>query len=291
MAITIDGTVDAEYGSPKIQQGVRTNFGNAIQGAPDFCLGSELDLGFAVIQGDVLYLLLAGNLESNWNNLEIFFDSGPGGQNRLRGDNPWITPNSGLNRMGELVGGNGSFGPDGPGLKFDDAFEPDYYINIRGGDKGGVYGFDASWAQLLTNGGGQSFYLGGGGAVTDSALSGGFNPFGIRATINNSNTFGVTGGCRGSSGLGVTTGMELAIPMAAIGRASNCILISAFINAWQHDFVSNQFLGSLFPEICNLGEPRFVDLTTHRARQYFEVCPAPVPAEQMTWGSLKAHYR
>ncbi|MCS7065513.1 MAG: hypothetical protein NZL85_04460, partial [Fimbriimonadales bacterium] len=213
LAQTIDGTRDALYGSPIVVQNTQTGFGDSNLGLVDWANGSELDAAYAYVDmaNQVLYLFLAGNLESNFNKLEIFFDTVAGGQNRLRGDNSNVDF-GGLNRMGDDGRGNG--------LTFDPGFAADYWIGVTGGNPGsGIYTLFANWAQLLTFGGGPGDYLGSTGAASNGILSGGNNPFGIRVTINNSNTGGVEGGSGLASGNGalVTTGVELAIPFAAIG--------------------------------------------------------------------------
>lgn len=291
-AITIDGTADPEYGDAKSVQITETNFGNATMGLVDFANGSELDQAFALMDEENLYLLFAGNLESNFNKLEIFFDTRPGGQNRIRGDNPRVGADA-LNRMGTLTGGDGSFGPNGPGLKFDDEFEPDYILDVTVGARGGGVVLEASYGEMLTNGGGFGIFLGVGGAVTDGTLAG--SPFaeslGIKVTINNSNTAGVNNGCQGSSGGGVMTGIEVKVPLATLDSPSDCIKVCAFVNGLFHDFVSNQVAGTLVPPQCNLGEPRLVDFSALVGDQFFEVCPVPVQVESHTWGRIKADWR
>jgi len=99
----------------------------------DFAVGSEMDALYAFVDEDdgsemgTLYVLLAGNMESNFNKLNFFFDVQPGGQSPLRGDNVDISFN-GLNRMGE-----GGAGGDNPGLTFDEGVEPDIWINYNTG--------------------------------------------------------------------------------------------------------------------------------------------------------------
>lgn len=68
---TVDGTHDASYGSALAVQTVETGFG-------DNC--SELDAGYALIDSGKLYLMLTGNIEANFNKLNIFIDSKAGGQ-------------------------------------------------------------------------------------------------------------------------------------------------------------------------------------------------------------------
>jgi hypothetical protein len=95
--------------------------GTATSGQVDYANGSELDAAYAYVDmnNQILYLFLSGNLESNFNKLEIFFDTVAGGQNRLRGDNSGVDF-GGLNRMGDDGSGNG--------LTFDQGFEADYWI-------------------------------------------------------------------------------------------------------------------------------------------------------------------
>jgi hypothetical protein len=283
LAITVDGVADLDYGPAIVTQATQTQFGDATTGLVDFAGGSELDQAYGVILGDTLYIVLAGNLESNFNKLDIFIDSLPGaGQNQLRGDNPNVDFD-GLNRMGDDGTGNG--------LTFDAGFEPDYYITVTGGDVGGgVYKMFANYAELLSGGGGAGFYLGETVIGGNGILTGGTNPDNIRVTIDNSNVGGVSGGCDAASGAGVSTGIELCIPLSALGLSSSpgCVTASAFVNGGSHDFLSNQVLGPLQPSQCNLGEPRLVDFNQYAGDQFFEVCEGAVPVENTTWGRIKA---
>lgn len=265
-AITVNGALDPDYGPARVTQSTQTQFGNSSTGTVDNANGSELDAAYGVIRGGKLHLFLAGNLESNFNKLEIFLDAVPGGQNQLRGDNPNVDFN-GLNRMGNDGSGNG--------LKFDAGFAPDYWIGLGGG--GGPYQLFANFAELLTSGGGTGNYLGQTGAGSSGTLTGGTNPAGIKATIDNSNTAGVDGGCGPASGAGVTRGIELEIPLSAIG-GKNAVQVCVMVNGSGHDFVSNQVLGPLPVGTCNLGEPRSVDLSAIGGTQYFTVIGDAVPA-------------
>ncbi len=275
-AQTIDGTRDAIYGSPIVVQNTPTGFGDSNLGQVDYANGSELDAAYAYVDmtGQTLYLFLAGNLESNFNKLEIFFDTVAGGQNRLRGDNSGVDF-GGLNRMGDDGTGNG--------LTFDSGFEADYWIGITGG--GSPYALYANWAQLLTNGGGPGDYLGTTGAASNGVLSGGNNPFGIRVTINNSNTGGVTSSVADPiAATAVTTGVELAIPFSAIGISGPTVIkISAFINGSGHDYLSNQVLGGV-GGLGNLGEPRNVNFANIAGDQFFTVV-VPEPASLLALGA------
>jgi hypothetical protein len=273
--VTVDGSADASYGAPLVTQSLQTSFGNSTTGVVDFANGSELDQAFARLTPRALCLLLAGNLEANFKKLAIFLDTKLGeGQNRLRGDNPNIDGNS-LNRMGDDGSGNG--------MRFDSDFAPDYYLTVTGGNTGGGhYEILVKWAELRTNGGGLGRFLGRTDAVSNGVLVTGDNPFDVRVTINNSNTAGVTAGTLGGSGAGVTTGIELWIPVQAIGCPTGTVRVAAFVNGSFGDLVSNQVLGSLPIGTTSLGDPRFVDFAAIPGLQYFwahreDLVSAPPP--------------
>ncbi|MCW5765436.1 MAG: hypothetical protein KIT68_05615 [Phycisphaeraceae bacterium] len=57
----------------------------------------------------------------------------------------------------------------------------------------------------------------------------------------------------GSDPAAVTTGLEMAIPLSAIGNPTGDIKIVVFINGGGHDYASNQFLPGLTPFTGNLG--------------------------------------
>lgn len=256
----INGWWDPDYFVLAVQD-TQTGFGDNNLGQMDYANGSELDVAFGVVRSGQLYLLLAGNLESNFNKLEIFFDTKSGGQNRLRGDNPNVDFN-GLNRMGDDGSGNG--------LTFDADFEADYWIGVTGG--GAPYQLYANYAELVP--GGIGLYLGSTSAGSNGVLQGGNNPFGIRVTINNSNVGGVTGGTGSDNGANVLSGVELAIPLSAIGNPTGLFKVSAFINGVGHDYLSNQVLGGIGGG-NNLGEPRQVNFANIPGNQYFVVVPEP----------------
>jgi hypothetical protein len=253
---TVDGTADALYGPALAVQNTQTNFGNSNLGVVDFANGSELDQGYGIIHSGNLYLMLAGNVESNFNKLEVFIDSVAGGQNKLQGDNPDVDFN-GLNRMGDDGSGNG--------LTFDAAFASDYYLTATGGNS--PYQFFANFAETSGPGGTGMFLGGGDGTSITGAL-------GINLAINNSNTGGVDGGTGPSSGAGVLTGVEICIPLTAIGNPTGPIKVSAFINGGGHDFLANQVLGGIGGG-DNLGEPRNVNFANIPGDQYFTIVPEP----------------
>ncbi|MCW5940752.1 MAG: PEP-CTERM sorting domain-containing protein [Fimbriimonadaceae bacterium] len=270
--IVIDGTKDAAYGPGLVWQTTPTGFGDSNLGQTGAANGSELDTVYAMRTPTTLYLLFAGNLESNFNKLEIFLDTRLGGQNRLRGDNPNVDFN-GLNRMGDDGSGNG--------MTFDAGFASDYWIGVTGG--GAPYQLFANFAETNTSGGGIGRYLGQGADVTNGLLTGGDNPDGIFVTINNSNVAGVTGTTIDGAA-DVLTGVEIAVPLAVLDAAGDSpMFVTAMINGGGHDFVSNQVLNTLPFGASNLGEPRGIDFSTIPGGQYFQVPDAvPEPASMVT---------
>ena len=255
--IVVDGTAEKGYGNALAVQNVQTQFGNSTLGLVDFANGSEINGLFARIEGGVLYLVVAGNLESNFNKLEVFLDTRDGGQNRLRGDNPNVSFN-GLNRMGDDGSGNG--------LTFDECFTADFYFTTTCG--GGPFATYANISQVLTDGGGSGTYIGNGGAGANIINN---TEFGVQVGFNNSNAAGVDGGTGPGDGTGVRTGVEIALPLALIGVDSvspQNIKICTFVNGSGHDFASNQFIGGLGAGASNLGEPRAINLTSIAGNQY-----------------------
>ena len=241
-AVTVDGVLDPDYGAALSTQTNGTGWPDASLGLVGGSNGSELDQAYGFISDGTLHLLLAGNLlcQGNpvdygliTNNLFLFIDSGPGGQNRLRADNAGVDSGV-LNGMA--------------GLTFDAGFEPDYWLACRGYlanyyDPASPYTLYAWQAQLLAGGGGGGALLGTAGAGGPGTLTGGTNPNGIQVTIDNRNTAGVTAGCGASSGAGVTTGVEWAIPLAAIGNPGGCVRVCAVVASGAAYAISNQVLG------------------------------------------------
>jgi hypothetical protein len=277
-APTLDGTKDASY-SLRAVQTVQTQFGDNF---------SELDAAYAQVEGGVLYLMLTGNLEGNFNKLNIFIDSIAGGQNQIGpatdegGTNPnnddWAENYSGV---GPSASGNG------PGFTFDAAFAADYVlINRRGGTT-----FDFDFATIGGGAGGfeATSNIFGGNSVGSNASVG---PSGFGVAFDNSNVGGVGGGTAAldaagtAAALAVTTGLELAIPLSAIGNPNpQDILISAHVNGNNHDYLSNQSLGGFPGPQGNLGgdgvgnfnnDVSLLDLNNYpNTDQFFRAIPEP----------------
>lgn len=140
----IDGKADVDYGVALSTQNTNTQFGNTDVG--DVIAtnngGSELDQIFAKVVGDRLYVLAAGNLQGNFNKLEVFIDSKAGGSQTVVGAS-----------VPDQVDGyccSGNSPGDGAlqrfdGFKFDAGFAPDYYVTASHGGES-VDGGPSFWA-------------------------------------------------------------------------------------------------------------------------------------------------
>jgi len=189
----IDGTLDTGlYGPNRSTQTNYTGFGNADHGqlvrrvVPSTSEGSELDNIRVGKKGTTLYIFIGGNLEANFNKLELFVDSIAGGQNRLVSGNP-----DPVNRLSDDGTGNG--------LQFDIGFDADFYVTMNGGNTAaeGVPENNqifVNYCELPTAGGGLAFFCGGTTYGSPSALTGGdAGAPAIVATVNNANVGGVIG--------------------------------------------------------------------------------------------------
>lgn len=297
----IDGVLEPGfYGAPRAVQDTPTAFGNATLGHRRISTsGSELDAAFAVIEGDTLYLMLTGNLETgtqglDWpggvpNRLDLFFDTIPGGQNGLRGDNVDV---DGLNRMGYAS-------PSDPGLHFDASFAADFWVSVLNftevvatpdprHPQGEAWRARLYYATLPTGGGGDSLYLGQASDLLPNVHQDTFAlRHGVRFGFDNRNTAGVTGtgdpGPNATDAPNVTRGIECAIPLSLLGGAGSlgaALRVCAFVNSPAHDYLSNQVLGPLTQPpggYGNLGEARVTDFAAIPGDQFFTI-PVPVSA-------------
>jgi predicted outer membrane repeat protein len=240
--VLVDGLLDGDpYGPPFAVQNTATSFGDNTDADTLVATGSELDALYARISGDSLYLLLTGNLETNFNKLELFIDSVAGGQNTLLATNPVLD----FDALGTMAG-----------LTFDAGFAPDYFLTLGGGDAGSGITFFVNFAELYVDGAnpGSTLYLGetGGGNTTfpvDLASGG-------QIGIDNSNTAGVSFTELGNPAA-VTTGIELRIPLSLIGDPAGAIKVTAFVNSDSHNFLSNQVLPGIGAglDTTHLGPP------------------------------------
>jgi hypothetical protein len=285
-AVTLDGRLDPEYGAPRSVQTLQTEgrdnnagFGGADSTGSSF--GSELDLAYGVIAGGNLDLFFAGNLMSDFaefqhqDQLHVFLDTRPGGQNVLSAANPDVGYFSGV--------GLAALG----GLSFDPEFSADYWFDCTVAITAPrVYAYEVD---LSTAGGG---LLGRTDPGAPGTLAGGVNPDGVRLAVDNSNGAGVTTGCGAAAPGEVTRGIEWEIPLAAIGNPSGPIRVCAFVGgAFFNAYLSNQVLGPAPPGTCGLGNPATTHFETLAGAQWFTVGDGPVAAHPATWGLVKSLYR
>ena len=265
-SIEVDGERDDEYGEALSVQQVQTGFGDP---------GSELDAAYSVLLDDKLYLMITGNLEPNFNKLEIFIDSESGGQNKIISN---LNPN------------NDNWAEKFDGFTFDSGFSADYLLIVRHGF--GSTQLDLDFTELGVGGSG--------GMVGrfDPINSGNNGPFeasnGLVIGFNNTNSAGV-GSNQGQlanqeQAMLVRTGTELAIPLELIGSPKNEIRICVMINGQGHDYLSNQFLGAMPEWTGNLGTDglggyvdnsslRNIDLNDFEGDQFFVITNQVRPLE------------
>ncbi len=265
LAITIDGTRDAEYGPAIATQTIQTGFGNATS-PTGIGGGGELDAAYAVIEDGRLYVMITGNIENNFNKLSLFIDSKAGGENTLS-----ALPAYDYEHISQNFGG----------LTFDANFKADYHMYARWGSLTGNH----FTVDIVDRNGGVSSAVTGNGA---SSLSGAGTPIqtgsitpadlGLGSTgvgevrnltpflnhpldfgFNNTNTAGV-GGSAGSAAnqaaaQAVTTGFEFAIDLADLGNPApgEAIKIHAVYGNSNNNYHSNQTLGGLPVGTGNLG--------------------------------------
>lgn len=280
-AVVVDGQLDVDYGAPITTQTTQTGLGSGQivgdnnKGELSFANGSELDEAYGFVSGGVLYLFLSGNLalqvRMNQNDtvghtLDVFIDSVPGGQNSLNG----LGSGNPLN-----------------GLTFDPGFTADFRLELSGGLSGGSNSpptWSAGYQSITLQEGGPFVNLGSGSAGGPGTLTGGSNPHGILATLDNRNIAGVTFGCAAASGAGVTTGIEWAIPLAAIGNPTGCITFAVIVreSGTFSGSVSNQVLGPAPVGTCPLGPAAMVNFQNLAGNQFFTVCRGIVDVSHST---------
>jgi len=257
----VDGTKDAAYGSPKAVQTIETGFGDN---------ENEWNAGYATVEGGTLYLMLTGNLQDNFNKLELFVDTAAGGTNVLN-----------------TIGNDGSGVMNG--MTLDTGFAPEYHFIFRNGSFGGDK-FDVDLATLNSGVGGAGALIidgnGGGGADifggTKEGSASGIGGTSLAIGFDDSNVAGI-GGTAGNAAnqadaIAVSTGLELSIDLADIGSPTGPLKVMLLQNNDNHDFLSNQTLAGLPVGTGNLGSPASgIDFSTHAGDQCFTV-RIPEPA-------------
>ncbi len=266
--IVIDGRADGSYQMPISLQVRETSATDNQLGDVEQSEGSELDAAYGTIRDGVLYLTLAGNLKSDGlTRLDIFFDSIVGGENQLSANNTNID-----NFLNMCAVPNDA---TKPGLKFTPDFEADMWIGVACNIQNG-FALKAWYALVGDNRSGK--FLGNGRSRGNGALAGGNNPDGIKVSVDNSNTAGVQGGNAyvlpsNPNGFGVTTGVELAIPLRALGLQNGdrgvkvCALITKSDGdpAQPHKIGTNQVLDAFDIASVNCNPSGIGDLGDMRA--------------------------
>jgi len=231
-SVTTDGTLNGSEGySLGATQTINSGFGDSTVGDGTSNGGSELDAAYGVVSGGNLNVFLAGNFESNGNHVNLFVDDGRPGQGTLA-----------------LPGGNTMSTMNGS------VFSPGYLA---------TYALDANDYQGTTYV--EEYTLTApatltGGYVGSIGLTGGIGSGkpGV-ATIgwNDTNAAGVNGSggtaANAAAANAVTTGMEVSIPLSALGNPTGPLFVLADINGGGDGYLSNQFLPGLPVGTSNVG--------------------------------------
>jgi hypothetical protein len=308
---TVGGALaGGDVGAPAMTATIDNSNITGVTGSPpfnvpstDFSVGSEIDGVYAYIDSanNDLYVLVTGNIESNYNKLHLFLDAdGADGQNVMRSDNVSALFNQ-INRFGP--------GGEGPGMVWDASFAPDYWMAVNmGGFPVAQY---ADGATLRAGGPILGFndepydYRAYRGSLNDatnvmafdgtaldsqdgtdadletqyaprltgnSLLLDPLNPVGVGDAItvasDNSNILGVNSSSA-SGAASVTTGVEIRIDLDELGwDGSSDILLGGFMSNGDSSFLSNQVIGGLPDGSANLAEPRVIDFTAIAGDQY-----------------------
>lgn len=277
---TIDGSISGDgYGAAYAVQSVQTQFGDNF---------SELNAAYARVQGGKLYMAFTGNLEANFNKMNIFFDTQAGGQSTI------------------IPAGNNTdnWRQKHVGMTFDSDFTADRMLIMR---RGNGNQFDIDWSNVASFNPADGGFVGNAGTENPVGvmLSNTFNgqQVDIEIGYNGSNVAGIAGGTGAAdqaAALAVTTGIEFSINLDALGIvAGQQFKVSVMINGSNHDFLSNQFLGGLPAGTGNLGGDGTgtftgslsgINLNNFAGNQYF-VVPTPASAAVLGLGGLVAMRR
>jgi len=256
-AQVVDGiNFDSEYGAALWSQNIGTQFGNSTDPDSLHSNGSEIDALFGTVSGGTLYLGFGGNLETNFNKLNVVLDFKGGGLNTL----------SGYENLGNL-----------DGLTLDAGFDADAVLSYTNGNDGftgsGNFEHYLDGSQGVGSGG----FLGGGERGVIGAISASLDGASVVFDSNHLNTLGVNslGNPDDSDPATVFTGVEMSIDLAALGwDGLTPIKIAGWVNGSGNDFLSNQVVGGLPDGTGNLGAPGGVNFAGIAGDQ-FVVIPAP----------------
>jgi glycosidase len=235
--VTVDGTLNNSegYGVPLATQTINTGFGdNSSDTSGNSNGGSELDAVYSVATNGYLYLFIAGNVEANGNNINVFIADGQaGGQHTL-----------------EIGGSPGEAAMNGS------IFSPGFNANLMLTFTNSVTTLSVD-KTVLSGSSGTESHLGNvtlsGGVGNNQNLGGS----GIAVGFNNKNIAGVNGNsgtaANQTAANAVMTGLELAIPLSGLGNPTNSVEVLVDINGNQYVYLSNQFFPGLAVGTGNLG--------------------------------------
>jgi hypothetical protein len=232
--VIVDGTLNGSegYGRPLATQTINTGFGDNTSSSGTSSGGSELDAVYTVGTNGYLHLFIAGNLQANGNNIEVFIADGQsGGQPVL-----------------QIGGSPGEAAMNGS--TFSAGFNPNLLLTVT--NSANVLAVDEV---VLSGSSGTESLLG------NITLSGGVgnnqNLGGIAVGFNNKNTTGVNGtigtAASQSAANAVTNGLELAIPLSLLGNPPSSVQVLICINGSGYAYLSDQFLPGLAVGTVNLG--------------------------------------
>ena len=239
--VTVDGVLNSAegYGSPLATQTIDTGFGdNTTDTSGNSSGGSELDAVYGVVTNGYLYLFISGNVQANGNNINVFIADGQaGGQHVL-----------------EIGSSQGESGMNGS--SFSPGFGANLMFTFTVTSTNSAVNLSVDEA-VLSSGSGAESHL---GNITLSGGSGNnqnLGSSGIAVGFDNVNTAGVNGssgtGANRASADAVTTGLELGIPLSALGNPTDAVEVLADINGNGYVYLSNQFLPGLAVGTGNLG--------------------------------------
>ena len=239
--VTVDGILNNSegYGNPLAIQTINTGFGdNSTDASGNSSGGSETDAVYGVVTNGYLYLFIAGNVQANGNNINVFIADGQaGGQHVLEiGGSP-----------AEAAMNGSTFGP---------GFDPNLMFTFTVTSTNNTVNLSINQAVLSGSSGTES-HLGNvtlsGGSGNNQNLGGS----GIALGFDNVNTAGVNGNsgtaANQAAAGAVTTGLELGIPLSMLGNPTGVVEVLVDINGNGYVYLSNQFLPGLAVGTGNLG--------------------------------------
>ncbi|MGH7979449.1 MAG: hypothetical protein ACREE6_08735, partial [Limisphaerales bacterium] len=223
------------FGSPSASQTINTGFGdNNSDTSGNSGGGSELDAVYGVVNNGYLYLFIAGNLQANGNNINLFIADGQGGGQQVL-------------EIGGLAAERAM-----NGSTFSPGFTPNLMFTFT--NSATVLSVDEA---VLSGSPATESHLGNIALSDGVGSSRNVDASGIAIGFNNSNTIGVNGdsgtAANQSYANEVTTGLELGIPLSVLGNPTDDIEIMVDINGADYDYLSNQFLPGLPVGTSNLG--------------------------------------